>query len=62
MAAGGWLLSRVENGTITLHGWKINLELFRLEIKCKISAQPVIRKGATDLEMKHVCCHLKSPK
>lgn len=55
-------MSRVENGTITLHGWKINLELFRLEIKCKISAQPVIRKGATDLEMKRVCCHLKSPK
>lgn len=60
--ANRWFFSRVENGIITLHGWKTNLELFRLEIKCKISAQPVIRKGATDLEMKCICCHLKSPK
>ena len=55
-------MNRIENGIIKLHGWKINLELFRLEIKFKVSTDPVINKGAIYPERKHMCYHPKHPK
>lgn len=58
-SAHRYFLNRIENAVIQLNGWKLKLELFRLELKYKVSTDPIINKEAIYPERKHICYHPK---